>query len=43
MSRLKNRRFTEIGPFLNGTVAKEQSDKGLEAPYSKQITSINSC
>ncbi|WP_034552123.1 2-dehydropantoate 2-reductase [Carnobacterium funditum] len=36
---LKNRRLTEID-FLNGTVAKEAEDKGLEAPYSKQITQL---
>ncbi len=36
---LKNKRLTEID-FLNGTVAKEAGNKGLEAPYSKLITQL---
>ncbi|MBA5850876.1 2-dehydropantoate 2-reductase [Clostridium sp. cel8] len=36
---LKNKRLTEID-FLNGKVAKEAENKGLEAPYSKLITQL---
>lgn len=36
---LQNKRLTEID-FLNGTVAKEAENKGLNAPYSKLITQL---